>query len=209
MEILIIGAIKEAKELVETLVRGGNKVVIVDESRHRLNYYEMSQLDVPLHQKDPRDLTALDEVEISNADVVFAIHPSDEVNLIVSIYAKMSGVPRIVTMLSREKLAEGLQQLGISGAVVLRDIGISRMLLEAMFGVKLIDLGEHYLVVLEEGNEQLIGSRLEDLKDSMGAVGVIREHGELVTEGEHIVKKGDRVMLMVRKEDLTRILRLP
>lgn len=209
MEILVIGAVKEAMEMIEMLVKGGNKVVIVDDAKNRLNIFENSRLDVPVHQKDPRDLSALDELEISNADVVFAIHPSDEVNVIVSIYAKMSGVPRIITALRSEKLGEGLKHLHISGAVVLRDEGFSKMLLEAMYGVKMIELGDRYLVVLEETSESLVGSRLGDLKDSMRAVGVIREDNVIVVDDSYVMKKGDKPILLIEKKDLTRVLKVP
>ncbi|MEM1712500.1 MAG: NAD-binding protein [Acidilobaceae archaeon] len=212
MNILIIGAIKDVYPIVGELARTGNHIVIVDNSKERASYYTSKSIDIAIHVLNPIDYDALVEVGLPRADIVLAIHPSDTVNFIVGMYAKNLNIPKIIVLISDEKLARILLNLGITRAVIAKNRLINRGLIEALYDVKIIDVDEDNYLILIDSNvrSELIGLSIGEIVEKLfKVVAVISgEERRVVIDKYHIVEKGDKIIALISRSELTKILRI-
>lgn len=202
-----MGARRGAYELAEELRNGGCKVVVVDDDERRLAPFSEGPLDVGSYKVDPLDYSRLKEIGITEADAVIAMHPSDAVNVTVSVYAKRHNVPKIVAVLSDDKVGEALVETEITKAVLTSGRQIARGVLEALFDVKIVEVGDSYLVVLDSSErESLVGASVRELEEKLGRViAILDKEGER-SERERVAR-GDVILALVPRAELIKALR--
>ncbi|MFN4046045.1 MAG: NAD-binding protein, partial [Acidilobaceae archaeon] len=107
MNVIVVGALRELQHLLLELSRRGHHVVVVDNNVERIKALE-ERLDIPCYNVDLLDYEALTSIGFHRADVLIAAHPEDSINLVVSVYAKTEGIPRIYAVVSEEAIARAL-----------------------------------------------------------------------------------------------------
>ncbi|MEN2999032.1 MAG: NAD-binding protein [Acidilobaceae archaeon] len=203
MEVLVVGATREAYELIAGLRRAGHKIILADDDERRSREFSKSPLDIAVHTLDPLDYYQLREIGLSNADAVIALHPSDAVNVAVSVYARRLSVPKVIAVLSESSIGDALVEMGISGASVVRGREIARGVLESLFDVKIAELGDHYLVVIDSLRKDLvIGMSVGEVEERVGKVIAIvdREGNRVEREREEAISRGEILIVLVPRE---------
>lgn len=208
MKVLIVGGGKTLFFLCRNFAARGYQVVIINR-----NHEECVQLARQLTATvvvcgDGSDAGILREAGAMGADVVLAITPNDQDNLVICQLASVKfGVPRTVALANDPDNAEVFDKLGVSGFSTTRIIGSlieQRASLEQI--TNLLPVGEGRVNVTEillDGNSPVVGKLLRDLKlpeNALVAV-VIRDKKPIVPRGANDLLAGDRVVLITLPEN--------
>jgi len=182
LRIAIIGASKEAIELVRKLQELGHEIVVVDDRRGRIDEIR-SQLDVATFFGELKHVDVYDEARIHRADIVIAAHESEESNVIASVFARYRGVPRIIAVVNTTEVANLLKSLGLAQQVVIRTEKLARSIIDALLNIRSIELDKHRIIALinVEEHKSLLNTPLEELgKHDLKVLCVIDENGEII-----------------------------
>ncbi|MCS7107504.1 MAG: NAD-binding protein [Acidilobaceae archaeon] len=203
MEILIVGATREAYELIAELRKAGHKIILADDDEKRSREFSKSPFDIAIHTLDPLDYYQLREIGLTNADAVIALHPSDAVNVAVCVYARKLNVPKIIAVFSEGSIGDALVEMGISGASVTRGREIARSVLESLFDVKITDLGNYYLVVIDSmKKDAVVGMSIEEIEEKVGKTIAIldREGNRVERRRDETIARGEVLLVLVPRE---------
>ena len=66
---------------------------------------------------DATDHTLLDNEGIQNADALISLTSTDELNMIISLYAQKKGVPQVITKLRRSENRQIIDALGLGSVI--------------------------------------------------------------------------------------------
>ncbi len=191
MRIAIIGASREAIELVKKLQELGHELVILDDRRGRIDEIR-SQLDVATFFGELKHVEIYDEARIHRADIVIAAHESEESNVIASVFARYRGVPRIIAVVNTVEVANLLKSLGLAQQVVVRTEKLAQSIIDALLNIKSIELNKGKLIALinVEDHKSLLNVKVSDLaKNNLTVLALIDENGDV-----HIPPPRDAVL---------------
>jgi len=215
MRIVVIGAGEVGRHLCQQLSMEDHEVILIDRNADHLRRVERD-LNILAIEGNGASYRILGKAGLSKADLFIAVTDIDEVNLIACIIAKEYGVRRRVARVkSEEYLSEGSplkeQSLGIDllinpDQVMAQEILRISAVSEA-FEVVDFAHGEVVLVgyQLKEDNP-VCGASLAELKDLKGLydfviVAIVRDGETLIPRGSDVVQQGDRIYLVVRRND--------
>ena len=183
MRIAIIGASREAIELVKKLQELGHEIVVLDDRRGRIDEIR-SQLDVATFFGELKHVEIYDEARIHRADIVIAAHESEESNVIASVFARYRGVPKIIAVVNTDEVANLLKSLGLAQQVVVRTRKLSQSIIDALLNIKSIELAGGTLLALinVEDHKSLVNVSIEDVeRNGLKVLALIDENGNLYT----------------------------
>ena len=183
MRIAIIGASREAIELVKKLQELGHEIVVLDDRRGRIDEIR-SQLDVATFFGELKHVEIYDEARIHRADIVIAAHESEESNVIASVFARYRGVPKIIAVVNTDEVANLLKSLGLAQQVVVRTRKLSQSIIDALLNIKSIELAGGTLLALinVEDHKSLVNVSIEDVeRNGLKVLVLIDENGNLYT----------------------------
>ncbi|HIP56664.1 MAG TPA: TrkA family potassium uptake protein [Ignisphaera aggregans] len=183
MRIAIIGASREAIELVKKLQELGHEIVVLDDRRGRIDEIR-SQLDVATFFGELKHVEVYDEARIHRADIVIAAHESEESNVIASVFARYRGVPKIIAVVNTDEVANLLKSLGLAQQVVVRTRKLSQSIIDALLNIKSIELDGSTLLALinVEDHKSLVNVSIEDVeKNGLKVLALIDENGNVHT----------------------------
>ena len=102
MRVVIAGAGSVGRSIARELVAAGHEVLIMDRSPAAMRIAQVPDADWQLG--DACDLGALEEAQVSGADVTVAATGDDQANLVISLLAKTEfGVPRTVARVNNPR----------------------------------------------------------------------------------------------------------
>lgn len=121
MKILIVGAGMVGYSLAEHLSHTNNNVSVIDRSAEICKELN-NRLDVFALTAAATDLEALEEAGIRTADMVIAVTPHDDTNLVVCNFAKQYGVAKRIariksTWYTRKATVVSLEELGVTHVI--------------------------------------------------------------------------------------------
>ncbi|MFQ5761673.1 MAG: potassium channel family protein [Candidatus Bathyarchaeia archaeon] len=215
MRIIIVGAGSIGRYLAELLIDEGNQVVVIDKDE-ALCKDLASEIDALVIHGDITRLETFTDAEIGKADVVIAVTPKDEVNLLASLFAKEQGVPREVARVSDPNLIEVFERLGIEKAICpeVEAAHVIRNLITGRFGiVELISTSSGDLKLLDitvgEGSDAA-GKRLIDLQlpKACSVLAVYSGTESVIPRVDTVLNSGDRVVLITRADGAEEIEKL-
>ncbi len=149
----------------------------------------------------------IQEAEISEADIVFSVTNSDEINTLVSTLAKKAGAKNCYALLKGDKYLPVISLMDIDGIISPKELTVSKVLKYIRKG----DISDIY--ELQAGKAEIIeflvkeGSRLAGvpLRDTnlpentiIGAV--VRDNKVLSPTGDTIIELNDKVVMCVLHE---------
>lgn len=212
MNVIVVGALRELQHLLLELSRRGHHVVVVDNNVERIKALE-ERLDIPCYNVDLLDYEALNSIGFHRADVLIAAHPEDSINLVVSVYAKTEGIPRIYAVVSEEAIARALVGLNIVRGIVLRGASVVATLRELVYGVKILNVGGSMSLVVADTRtlDHLVGARIGELRGGdMEVLAVIDKNGKYVTDvpDDYVISEGVKIIALVKSEKLEESLKL-
>lgn len=209
MRVLIVGGGKAGSYLASMLLEDGYEVRVME---------NRPSVSARLHRELPTEVIVdgdgtrpegLELAEIRKADVVVAVTGDDEVNLTVSLMAKMLyKVPRVIGRINNPRNAWLFTpEMGVDAAINQTDL-LDKLIAEEM------SLGDMMtLLRLRKGEISLVTEKLEPgapaeakrvadlgLPPDVLLVSVIREDEILVPRGDTVLLAHDEVLALVKAE---------
>jgi trk system potassium uptake protein TrkA len=166
------------------------------------------------------DEALLYEEGIKSADAFVALGDTDEVNLLSALFAKRSGVKKVIAKTDTEHMTSITRELGIESSVspnLVTVNGILRYIRAVAAGeeseniatlVKILDgRAEITEFVCEEEIEGLTGKTLRELalKKNLLIAGIIRDRDAIIPGGNDMILPGDSVLVMTSSHMLTKL----
>lgn len=152
------------------------------------------------------------EADIANADIVFSVTNSDEINTLVSILAKKSGAKNCYALLNEDKYQPVIPNLDIDGIISPRELTVSRVL---KYIRKAIVLDVHEIkdgsaeiieFQVKEGSS-LLGIEIKNSKlpDNTYIGAVVRQNKVISVNKDTSLELGDRVIMCLLHDAIQKV----
>ncbi len=207
MKVLIVGSGKTLYFLSRNFTAKGYHVILINRDREECVQLAR-QLSATVVCGDGSDATILKEAGAMGADVVLAVTPNDQDNLVICQLAVLQfAVPRVLALANDPDNAEIFEKLGVSAFSTTHIVGSlieQRVSLEQI--INLLPVGEGRVNVTEiilNNDSPVAGKRLKeiDLPENALVAVVIRNDQPIVPRGGNELLSGDRVVLITLPEN--------
>ena len=216
MRIMIVGAGQVGRHLSRKFSAEGQDVVLIDRSETRLRRLEM-ELNILAVHGSGASAKVLEDAGIDKTDLFIAVTDSDEVNLVACLLSKKYNVKKRVARVRNEDfLSPGAplneKALGID-MLISPDRAMTDEIMQLITVSEAFDTSEFasgqvvLLGYLINENNPCVGLSLEKLKQLKGSyryvvAAIIRNDKTIIPGGQDRIEIGDKVYLMVRKQDI-------
>lgn len=207
MKVLIVGSGNTLYFLCRSFTAKGYQVILINRDREECVQLAR-QLSAMVVCGDGSDATILKEAGAMGADVVLAVTPNDQDNLVICQLAVLQfAVPRVLALANDPDNAEIFEKLGVSAFSTTHIVGSlieQRVSLEQI--INLLPVGEGRVNVTEiilDQDSPVAGKRLKDIdlpENALVAV-VIRNDQPIVPRGGNELLGGDRIVLITLPEN--------
>lgn len=116
MRIVILGASRFGKAIAEKLIEDNHEVVVIDQSRDRLETLA-EQLDCGMLEGDGTLPTTLREAYRDESDVFVAVTNASEDNILASLVARSVGYGRVIPQIVSSELMNVCAELDLDDAI--------------------------------------------------------------------------------------------
>jgi len=219
MKIIIAGAGDVGFHLAELLSFENQDIILIDTNQEVLDY-AATHLDVLALRGDSSSMDVLQQANVQQAGLLLAVTTSEKTNMITAILAKRMGAKRTIARVrSGEYLEDDKNE-------VFKDLGIDALISPQQLAAKEI----HRLVAqcsftdvfeFEDGKINLVGFtinevsplvnvRIRDLDElahgiDLNVIAILRGNRTIMPEGETILRMGDHVYFITKREQITRL----
>ena len=135
--LLVVGAGETGVQLARALALNDDRVLLLDSDAERCAAAAELLPDVKVLRGDGTNVAFLRDVRVDAAEALFAVTSDDEVNLMVSLLARQSGVRHAFISVHRPGYADLYQQLGVGGTVGTYDV-LARAATNALVQARLL-----------------------------------------------------------------------
>ena len=208
-DVMILGATRTSYYLSKLLLAAGNSVKIIDTDRERCKEFSDSLPGAVIINGDPARQELLREEGIGNVDAVVALTGMDEENILLSYFAAMQNVPKVIAKVNRNEFLPTAERLGIdSVASQIRTVGdvtvrYARALENSMGSkvetlYKLMNGNAEALEFAVNGESKIIKIPFKELptKSNILIAGIIRGRKTIIPSGDDMIMPGDRVVVI-------------
>ncbi|HLS54111.1 MAG TPA: NAD-binding protein, partial [Tissierellaceae bacterium] len=206
--VLILGGGNIGFYLAEKLEKLGIKATIIEKDKERCEYLA-ERLDRTLViYGDGTDMDLLQEEDLESYDTFIGVTGFDELNLLMALVAKQSGVDKTIAKTSRPNYAHIVDRLDVDIALNPINITISNIL-KYIRGGKVVSVslllggeGEVTEMIISKGSP-IIGKPLAKLGLPKGIIiGAIVHNGKVhIPNGNSIIQEGDRIIVFSLASD--------
>ncbi len=209
--VMILGASRISYYLAKRLINSGNKVVIIDKDERVCKAFADELPDAVVICGDGTEQELLLEEGLGSTDAFVALTGTDELNILISIFASSQNVPKVITKVNRNELASMADKLGLDCIISPKNI-VSNVLARYARAIK-NSQGANSIETLYKlmgGSVEAIefnvskdfkGLRipLKDLplKRNILIAGIIRGRKAIIPGGNDEILPGDRVVVIV------------
>lgn len=161
---VIIGAGNVGRTLVNLVEETIGSLIVVDEDKDVCSHLATEKSITVVHG-DATETNLLDELELEDAEHVFAVTGTEEVNFLVSAYAKQAGAKRVICRVKSSKYSKVLEKMGIESIVAEYTLA-TELANRITFPVihKLLNPLESGLEVIEKpADKSMVGKTLQDI----------------------------------------------
>lgn len=220
MRIVVIGCGKIGVTILNSLVKEGHDVVIVEKNPEKIE--EITNIyDVIGVCGNGADCDTLQEASISDADLVIATTDSDEINMLSCFLAKRMGSGNTVARIRNPEYNDNSlnfmrKELGISMAInpeLLAAYEIFNILkLPSAAKIETFSVRNFELIELNLRNDSPFdGVRIIDMRSKYDAKFLIcavkRGENAYIPDGNFILRSGDKIALTAKPSEITKLLR--
>lgn len=213
---MIIGAGQVGRHLSRKFSAEGQDVVLIDRNETRLRRLER-ELNILVVRGSGASAKVLEDAGIDKTDLFIAVTDSDEVNLVACLLSKKYDVKKRVARVRNEDFLSPGAPLNEKALGIDMLISPDRAMTDAI--MQLITVSEAFdtsefaggqIVLLGyviNKNNPCAGLTLEKLKQQKGSyryvvAAIIRNDTTIIPGGQDRIEVGDKVYLMVRKQDI-------
>lgn len=219
MRIIIVGAGQVGFHICERFSREGQDVVLIDTDEKKLQRIARDLNIMTIHGSGA-SARILAEAGIAKADLFIAVTDSDEVNLIACIMSRQYDVKTRIARVRNEDFLEEAMFLDkktldidliISPDLAMTDEIVSLCHISAAFDMaKFADGRLMLLGYAIRGDNPRVGMSLTKLQQVHGShhfimTAIIRGNDTIIPRGSDIIQAGDKIYIMVRREDIFRV----
>ena len=220
MKIVIVGAGEVGTHLAKMLSNEDHDIVLMDEDAEKLQKIS-NQVDLLTVTGYANSFSDLKETGINKADLLIAVTPYEERNVMACIMAKELGAERTIARINNgeyliDKYKEKLKNIGVDELIYPeslagKEVAISlkqvatRQLIE-FAGGKLVLMG-----VKVRDNAQILNRRLEELTEiapDVRIVAINRNRSTIIPRGKDTIENGDIVFFFTTRSFQNKILEL-
>ena len=217
--VIIIGAGQIAYYLVRLMRRVGMHPVVIENNAGKAEAFNKDIPDVMVLNADGTDRDLLDEEGLGTTDAFVALTGTDEINMLMGMYAQREGVPKVVTKISRSSMLDLIDASHAGSIVCPRDIVSERVIsyvramdsagssnVETVYRIA-DDTAEALEFRVNESHEKLTGIPLKELhtRDGVLLCAIIRSGKLIIPRGNDTIEQGDRVVIATTLKQLTDI----
>lgn len=220
MKVVIVGAGEVGTHLAKMLSKEDHDIVLMDDDTEKLNKLS-SQVDLLTITGYANSFKDLKDAGISKADLLIAVTPYEERNIMACVMAKDMGASRTVARINNgeyleEKYKEKLRNLGVDELIYpeslagkevassVKQVG-TRQLIE-FSGGKLILMG----IKIRE-NAPVLNKSFEELsyiESEIRAVAINRENKTIIPHGRDYVRSGDIIFFITTRNYQNKVFEL-
>jgi len=213
--VIILGGSRISYYLAEMLIEIGVSVKIIDKDERICEELGDALPQAVVIYGDGSEQELLVEEGIKDADAFIALTGSDEINILVSMFAMMNDVKKVIAKVNRDEIAPMAARLGLDCIVspkkMVSDVVLSyARALENSKGsnvetlYKLMDGKVEALEFNVREDAPLVNTPLKNLKFLKNTliIGIVRERKTITPSGNTEIKAGDRVVVITTNHGL-------
>ena len=215
--VIIIGAGMIAYYLVRMMHGMGMKPVILENDQDTAETFNQLVPDILVLNADGTNRDVLDEEGLDTADAFISLTGTDEVNILMGMYAQREGVPKVVTKISKSSMIDLIDSDRVGSIVCPRDIVTSRVIsyvraaesagssnVETVYRIS-EQSAEALEFIVKEKHDDLTGIPLKDLSFREGILicAILRNHTVIIPRGNDTIEQGDHVIITTTLKQLT------
>lgn len=217
MHLLIIGAGKTGKHVIQASVEDKNDVYVIEKDPHAAAWVS-THFDCVVINADATNLESLKEAKADKADAIIVTTNDDAVNMLVILLAQQLGIKRLVSSVNNEDHFPVFEKLGIDTVESPYRLN-GRFLYRAIQGPSVkefLDLGDGIEIVeLIVSPSSMVNNKLiKELNKSRALpkdtrIIVIKRNNEIIIpEGETRIAAGDVVAALTLKANVPELANL-
>ncbi|WP_032113073.1 Trk system potassium transporter TrkA [Candidatus Paracaedibacter symbiosus] len=202
-----------AAEIEKTLKNFQTKVI--EKNPQRAEYVARQLKTTEVLCGDVLDVELLKEANIQEAETIISVTQDDKVNILASLLAKKEGAIRAMTLLNNMDYSSLVTSMGVDAIISPHSITVSSILQYVRQGelrsVHSLRNGDVEVIEAEaQESSNVIGLSVEDIniKGHILVAGLRRGNQTFILPPKTTVRVGDRLILVVTKETITKIERL-
>ncbi|MBJ56876.1 MAG: Trk system potassium transporter TrkA [Rickettsiales bacterium] len=213
-KIIIIGAGRIAINIAKILETNepDSSITIIENNKVKAEKAAVTLEKATVLLGDAVESEIIKEANIPDADIVFSVTNSDEINTLVSVLSKKAGAKNCYALLNEDKYQPVIPFLDIDGIISPRDLTVSKVLTFIRKGMvsNVFELRDGAAEIIEfqirEGSK-LLGVPIKDSKlPSEALIGAIVRDKEVITpKGDTIIENNDIIVLCLLHEAVHKI----
>lgn len=211
----IVGGGKVAYYLGKALLKDGIDVKILENDKERANFLSEELPKATILLGDGTDHSVLEEEGLKNADACVTLMGVDEQNVIVSLFAKMKGVAKVVTNVDRSIISSMVTQFGLDTVISPRKVIASHIIKHVRATEVKDGINNLYMLTKDvEAVEFTVKSSFEkkgiplkslNVKKNFLIGGVVREGEFVLPTGDTDLRENDRVIVVSKGEQINEL----
>lgn len=211
---LICGGSRVAYHLARLLEKNGIHATIIEQDLDRCQSLTAQLPEISVIHGDGNDYALLDSEGLRDADALVALTGSDEINMIISLYAQTQEVPQVITKLRRVDNREIIDALSLGSVVspkemcsntIARYVRAMQNQVGAAVSVHAIadGLAEASEFVVD-ANTRFCNTPLKDIKLKPGVllVSITRGTRTEIPGGMSTFRRGDTVVVVTSRDNV-------
>lgn len=216
MRIIIVGAGLVGKSLAEQLLAEGNDISIIEKDSDLCHKIE-EKLDVLVVEGSGSNPRIIEAAGVKNADILLAVTPEDEVNILACSIAARRNVPkRIARIRNRDYIHPPdwleLEQLGVT-QLIDPEMAVVDAINQFVMTPGVIEAAsfEHGRILLREfkvtSGMPIVGKSLMEIramaeKHHILIMTIVRNDRAIIPSGDIIIEDGDEILALFLKDAL-------
>jgi trk system potassium uptake protein len=216
MNIIIVGAGIVGTALANQMQRGGHQVAIIDPNGEALNAVQES-MDIMTFQGSGVNPSVLQQADIAHCDILVAVTPIDEINIVVCGIGKYFNVQRRFARIRNDELAGAassayVQELGVTDIIQPEKLVVERVM-QYLSTPGVNDAANFHnnelllRAILITKDMPLEGKTLKALRDMRVSdiflvVAVVRESIGVIPMGDFVLKENDIAFIVFQSSSL-------
>ncbi len=121
-KVILCGGSRIGFYLAQQLCRDGVSVCLIEQDRAQCEALAATLPDATIINGDATDKSLLEDYGLSTCDALVALTGTDELNMIVSLYANTRGVPQVITKLGHTENRSISHNLSLGSVISPRDL---------------------------------------------------------------------------------------
>ncbi len=208
----VIGLGKFGQSVALTLAKNEEQVIGIDFKEEVIA--QLADKLAHAVQADARNEKTLRTLGIQDVDVaIVSVGSNFEASVLITLALKELGIEEIVVKANSEEQVKVLEKIGASRVIQPeRDMGIR--LAKSLVSPRIIDhieLSSDYSLLEMTPPQDFIGKSLKELnvraQYGINVIAVKHEHGEIdiAPQAEHVIKKGDLLVVVGKNKDIEKV----